>query len=1341
MADNSFKIKNSLVLTPIDLATLTNPQAGDLACDINDSNKIKRYDANSSAWTEVGSGGGVGGTDIFFVQDFESASLSSFTQIGLVLSQTDPLHGRVSALLTHQAAINQSFKQIIPVDRKFRGESMTLRLNAKSNASAGNVTINIYDETNAANLVASQQLQLSNDVSGAISRVGFTIPSTCASISYTITALPEAGSPVTRIDDIIAELAVTSLLETSVEVPNVTGWQGYTPTFQGFGTPSNIEFEWRQVGESVEIRGKFTAGVSTSVEARVGLPGGLTSAGTGIIPSLSLAGDAVRTSSGTTYFRSNILIEPSVSYVTFGSQTSTTGAITKAVASFVGSSEQISITASIPCSGLSATTTKTIPLTQSGLVQEVDSTLKVNTPVRGTTSTGVYNFTNTQTSIGSDVLFQASATLGSTFTIQKTGVYALSFSVVSSLSNSTSASAGISRNQTSAGTTAAENLNAAELLALSRDTDITGGAAKFSSTSWTGLLNVGDIIRFHGNPGDVAVASSSTATISYQGSLKQIAVSSDQKLRIPTSELRFEGASSRGSTATAIVRFDTMAKLRGDAFTVVSDAVNGTAITMLKAGKLDVSTSLFSNVANQVHITRNQSNLTTLSSIASEILSSEYSPGAGDVVSPAWSGFVNVGDIIRINTSAAVSVLASNSLNLSFQEQDISVSVTNTLPQFSESDSSVRVDTSNGYGSASTNKIRRFSNVRDNIGTDIVYVDDSVNGATFTVRSAGTYHISATDNFAAAGRIIITKNQSNLTAVPGGVPASEILRASQITVAGSCSCSWEGYLVAGDIVRLSTDGTGTGSDAAFTGLTISKVGKPNVTGVDVTPFVQMPFEKAAVGEIKAFAGNIDGEYFLPCDGSAVNRGTYAQLFAKIGITHGQGDGSTTFNLPDYRGRFLRGVTGASANDPDAASRTEMATGGNTGNNVGSVQGDGNLSHTHVHLSRSTISLSGGGTANVAVSNTFDNATYTGEASGGNESRPKNAYVNYGIRFKTATDSILTAPETFSTDTASLTYAGSGTYTLTTLSNAPVGTYITFTYAANTNTRTQTTTRPTQTDADMNVNGILLTTRIYANAGTAAEPRVFAIQIGKGMKGVSKNLYKSAGKVTAGTTDFVVSSSTNQGGLYYKDYNESTGILIIDTGVCALPTNTVNTFSFSDVSSQTSGYLVINASKSPVLVGVPQLIPRIATLSDVKASGTAGGTATSGSYQTRTLNTLSDPTGIVTSLASNQFTLPAGEYYIEAFAPTYGTGTNKFKIRNVTDSIDSIIGPSNYAALSASGDRSSSSGDLKGTLVISSSKTFELQHRVSSTKATDGYGAPATFGDNEVYSILKIQKIK
>ena len=48
--------------------------------------------------------------------------------------------------------------------------------------------------------------------------------------------------------------------------------------------------------------------------------------------------------------------------------------------------------------------------------------------------------------------------------------------------------------------------------------------------------------------------------------------------------------------------------------------------------------------------------------------------------------------------------------------------------------------------------------------------------------------------------------------------------------------------------------------------------------------------------------------WLVCDGSAVSRKTYANLFAKIGTRHGAGNGSTTFNLPDMDARFLEGTT-------------------------------------------------------------------------------------------------------------------------------------------------------------------------------------------------------------------------------------------------------------------------------------------------------------------------------------------------------------------------------------------------------------------------------------------------
>ena len=96
-------------------------------------------------------------------------------------------------------------------------------------------------------------------------------------------------------------------------------------------------------------------------------------------------------------------------------------------------------------------------------------------------------------------------------------------------------------------------------------------------------------------------------------------------------------------------------------------------------------------------------------------------------------------------------------------------------------------------------------------------------------------------------------------------------------------------------------------------------------------------ESAFVGTVSAYAGtsdNLPGGWLL-CDGSEVSRDEYPRLFAAIGTAHGAGDGATTFNLPDYRGMFLRGVDNGAGNDPDGEDRS-----------VGSVQDHAVGTHGH-----------------------------------------------------------------------------------------------------------------------------------------------------------------------------------------------------------------------------------------------------------------------------------------------------------------------------------------------------------------------------------------------------------
>ena len=154
------------------------------------------------------------------------------------------------------------------------------------------------------------------------------------------------------------------------------------------------------------------------------------------------------------------------------------------------------------------------------------------------------------------------------------------------------------------------------------------------------------------------------------------------------------------------------------------------------------------------------------------------------------------------------------------------------------------------------------------------------------------------------------------------------------------------------------------------------------------------------GCIFAYGGTTAPPGWLLCVGTSVNRVDYPQLFAAIGTAFGTASAST-FNLPDLRGRFLRGRDGGANRDPNAGARTAMATGGNTGDNVGSVQTDTYQSHTH-----STTLDIGGNLTNGNIGSRYSTGISFGQnstlatgssSSGGNETRPLNANVNYIIK--------------------------------------------------------------------------------------------------------------------------------------------------------------------------------------------------------------------------------------------------------------------------------------------------------------------------------------------------------
>jgi hypothetical protein len=134
----------------------------------------------------------------------------------------------------------------------------------------------------------------------------------------------------------------------------------------------------------------------------------------------------------------------------------------------------------------------------------------------------------------------------------------------------------------------------------------------------------------------------------------------------------------------------------------------------------------------------------------------------------------------------------------------------------------VRLNTANGYGSTNT-KIRRFTNIVNNVGTDITYADSATLGGTFTINTNGVYSVSYGDNFNAGTWFGVTINSASLTTTISTLPAAEILVLSYIAAGEGRPGSSTFYAAASAVVRAHTDGAASGTQTNAQQFTIARV--------------------------------------------------------------------------------------------------------------------------------------------------------------------------------------------------------------------------------------------------------------------------------------------------------------------------------------------------------------------------------------------------------------------------------------------------------------------------------------------------------------------------------------
>ena len=185
-----------------------------------------------------------------------------------------------------------------------------------------------------------------------------------------------------------------------------------------------------------------------------------------------------------------------------------------------------------------------------------------------------------------------------------------------------------------------------------------------------------------------------------------------------------------------------------------------------------------------------------------------------------------------------------------------------------------------------------------------------------------------------ANNLLKIRNSAN----NGWLTLGDLTDANNLGLATKASPTFSGTVTSGGDIVMS----GTGSLQLPTGTTAQR---PTPATGDIrfnTTLTQFEgYNGSAWGEIAngvpagsvfSFATTTVPTGYLECNGAAVSRSTYASLFSAISTTWGVGDGSSTFNLPDLRGQFVRGW--------------DNSAGVDSGRSFASSQSDQNKAHNH-----------------------------------------------------------------------------------------------------------------------------------------------------------------------------------------------------------------------------------------------------------------------------------------------------------------------------------------------------------------------------------------------------------
>jgi microcystin-dependent protein len=243
--------------------------------------------------------------------------------------------------------------------------------------------------------------------------------------------------------------------------------------------------------------------------------------------------------------------------------------------------------------------------------------------------------------------------------------------------------------------------------------------------------------------------------------------------------------------------------------------------------------------------------------------------------------------------------------------------------------------------------------------TQITAANNTANTAITTANAA-----SATANGIAGTANTALTNSNNAVATAG----------TALSTANAASATANAISSVATSAQTTANAAQTAATAAQTTANTAVTNAATAQGTANSAFVP-------AGAVNYFAVSSAPTGYLKANGAAISRTTYSALFTAIGTTFGVGDGSTTFNLPDLRGEFLRGW--------------DDSRGVDSGRGFGSFQADDFKSHTHNIAQNGWPIPSTGGWA-LRPAGAGNEATSS--ATGGTETRPRNIALLACIKY-------------------------------------------------------------------------------------------------------------------------------------------------------------------------------------------------------------------------------------------------------------------------------------------------------------------------------------------------------